>query len=579
MRKETSQEAGPQRGPLRVGLIVDGLSVRRCAHEVAVWGMSNPEVRVTHVIVENVEEPASGPREARERWPGDLFPGRALRDRTLALLSSIEKRRLSRNPVNLEHLDTFDLGQLDLDRIEVHPDVSPDGLNCRYRQADLQAIETARLEVLIRFGSGCLQGAILELTKFGVLSIVHGDTRKNRAGPAGFWEAYRREPATGYAIRRDTEDPDGGRVLSRGSILTRGSYLATQARLCRRAVHHLKRVLVDLARWDRLPVPEERVPYCGPVPAPPTLVDHARYFLSLSLRTLVSRLGRRLSPGRLDWSVSVVRADWREAALWQGETIANPPGRYLADPFVIRHQDEVFCFVEDFDISADLGCISAYRLAPEGYEALGPVLVEPFHLSFPYVFRHDGRLLMIPETHQAREIRLYEASDFPFGWKLKTVLMADVDAADTMVFPAEGRWWMLTNIDPTGHGEHASELYVFHADSLETTGWTSHPLNPVVNDPSHGRNGGILCEDGAVFRVAQRQGFEFYGAGSSIRRITALGPDRYAEELVSEIEPVFHKAALGIHHFHGSEGITVFDSVSRVRAGFEFPARIVPRRS
>jgi hypothetical protein len=37
-------------------------------------------------------------------------------------------------------------------------------------------------------------------------------------------------------------------------------------------------------------------------------------------------------------------------------------------------------------------------------EFLGTALEEPFHLSYPYVFRHQNRAYMIPETSGLREV-------------------------------------------------------------------------------------------------------------------------------------------------------------------------------
>ena len=62
------------------------------------------------------------------------------------------------------------------------------------------------------------------------------------------------------------------------------------------------------------------------------------------------------------------------------------------------------------------------------------VLEEQFHLSYPYIFEHEDRVYMIPETNEANEIRLYQAVDFPLIWELKQVLMQNVSAVDTSIF-------------------------------------------------------------------------------------------------------------------------------------------------
>jgi len=66
-----------------------------------------------------------------------------------------------------------------------------------------------------------------------------------------------------------------------------------------------------------------------------------------------------------------------------------------------------------------------------GARELGTVLKEEFHLSFPFLFEFEGALLMCSESREAREIRIYECVEFPLKWRLKTVAMRNVVAADT----------------------------------------------------------------------------------------------------------------------------------------------------
>ena len=41
------------------------------------------------------------------------------------------------------------------------------------------------------------------------------------------------------------------------------------------------------------------------------------------------------------------------------------------------------------------------------------VLDEPFHMSYPYVFKWQEDFYMIPESQEANSVRLYRALDFP----------------------------------------------------------------------------------------------------------------------------------------------------------------------
>ena len=43
------------------------------------------------------------------------------------------------------------------------------------------------------------------------------------------------------------------------------------------------------------------------------------------------------------------KSPWNQLIMGQAIKIENPPGHFLADPFVVRDGDKDYCFVEDFD--------------------------------------------------------------------------------------------------------------------------------------------------------------------------------------------------------------------------------------
>jgi hypothetical protein len=251
--------------------------------------------------------------------------------------------------------------------------------------------------------------------------------------------------------------------------------------------------------------------------------------------------------------------------MWRAVRIPNPPGRFLADPFVVRRDGRDICFVEDFSEERGRGCISAYELRERHAERLGEAIVEPFHMSFPFLFEHQGDLYLVPETSEAGQIRLYRCSGFPLRWDLVGCLMDDVHAVDTMLVERGGSWWLLTNLSREGHSDHSSELFLFRGESPVGRDWTPCRANPVVVDPTRGRNGGLLHDGADLFRVAQRQGFRRYGAGLSINRVTAMTTSGYQEEQEATIEPEFFPGLLGTHHLHGHATVTVFDYLARPR--------------
>ena len=74
----------------------------------------------------------------------------------------------------------------------------------------------------------------------------------------------------------------------------------------------------------------------------------------------------------------------------------------------------------------------------------GVALREPFHLSYPYMFHHEGVHYMIPETNKDMSVRLYMATDYPADWALAKVLLAGRHYVDSVVFHHLDLWWLFT---------------------------------------------------------------------------------------------------------------------------------------
>lgn len=69
-------------------------------------------------------------------------------------------------------------------------------------------------DLAIRFGFGFLVGPILSEFRYGVLSFHHGDIRKYRGQPMGFWEFVHGEDTAGITVQQLTEDLDAGKIAA-----------------------------------------------------------------------------------------------------------------------------------------------------------------------------------------------------------------------------------------------------------------------------------------------------------------------------------------------------------------------------
>ncbi len=485
---------------------------------------------------------------------------RFLEYRTFRLIRRVEEVLVGRMfPVAVSQR-TKRVDAYDIPRLEVAPVLSGDGVVFQYSKEDLSAISELELDVVVKGGSGVLRGEILTIFEYGVLSCHHGDDRVNRGGPAGFWEACLGVETTGFTIRRLRDDLDGGDVLFKGKIATRALYLKNQSAILYKSAPFFDLLLKRIARCGSLPAEYPSLPYACPPYSIPHMGAQLRYMLRILVR-LGRKACRRIFHRQQRWTIAYQRVpDWERAVLWRSRSIKNPPCRYLADPFVWTQDGREVIFAEDFDFRTGKGDIAAIDITGDDPKYLGVVLSEQFHLSFPYLFEADGSLYMVPESHQAGEIRLYKCEEFPGKWSLHKVLIKDISAVDTMIFPHAGRWWMLTNIDSAGMMDYESELHLYHADRFDSDTWVPHPGNPVVFDASRARNGGMLYgRDGAIYRVFQRQGIGVYGAGMGIARITLLDRNVYAEEVIMTIGPDFARGAQFAHSLSHRDGILVLD--------------------
>ncbi len=234
-----------------------------------------------------------------------------------------------------------------------------------------------------------------------------------------------------------------------------------------------------------------------------------------------------------------------------------PKGVGWADPVAVERGGERYLFIEEIPPSGR-GVISVMRALPGGgWSAPRRVLEEPFHLSYPYVFEHDGQLYMIPETSQAGQVRLYRAQDFPGGWVLDRVLLDGLCAVDATPLEHEGRWWLFVNVRPEG-GSSWDELHLYAAPS-PLGPYEPHPLNPVVSDARRARPAGpVLRAGGRLYRPAQDCS-GCYGRALAVMEIERMDMTGYRESQAARLEPGLIPGSFCLHTLVAQAGLEIVD--------------------
>lgn len=545
---------------LRIGLLIDSELESSYIYDFVKWAKIQDDLDVTHLIIQRINTPNKNDTVIKKLRRFIHYRGlNALISYIIfQFLKYFEYQKLKRNSRYKNHFKLCNLSDLIDHKINITPQVSKSGFVYRFSDTDIEEITKNKFDLIIRVGSGILHGKILNASKFGVLSFHHADNSINRGGPPGFWEVFLRQPTTGFTLQILTEELDGGHVIMKGKIPTRGYFLLNQAALYEISNIYLKQLIKKIALTKRLPEIESKLPYFNPLYKLPDLGIIFKYTFN-TIAFIASRFIFKFFKYDYIWDVGYLEKKWNEISFWKATKFNRPKGHFLADPFVVSENGKKYCFVEDFVFNEKKGQIAVYDLTGKKPFRMGVVIKEPFHLSFPNIFKYEDEYYICPESSANKDIRLYKSIEFPLKWELTGIAMSNISAVDTIIFKRDYNWWLFTNIDSNNSGDHHSELFIYFASSPITNSWKPHTMNPIYIDASCARNGGIIEEDGKIYRVCQKHGFGHYGRNISINEIVELTENSFKENQIYDIHPNFFPKISGIHHMHGKDGLTVFD--------------------
>ncbi|MEA3014111.1 MAG: hypothetical protein QOD42_2656 [Sphingomonadales bacterium] len=266
----------------------------------------------------------------------------------------------------------------------------------------------------------------------------------------------------------------------------------------------------------------------------------ARYSRASALKAAARRFaGRLLAPfrgkglRRGHWNIAL-RLEAGAPDLSQFEfdawrPLPADPAVFYADPFVFEEADRSWLFAEACPYATGKGVIVCAPLTAGGEAgAFRTVIEQPWHLSYPFVFRAGGDIWLVPESAAKGGIELHRAAAFPDRWVLERRLFEDLRLVDATFFEHDGRLWLLAGRIGDNGGSSWDELYAWHAPGLDGS-WQPHRLNPIKSDCRGARPGGRpLRREGRLFRPAQICE-RAYGEALVWFEIVTLTPDAFAE--------------------------------------------------
>jgi hypothetical protein len=278
--------------------------------------------------------------------------------------------------------------------------------------------------------------------------------------------------------------------------------------------------------------------------------------LALSGVFIVSRMNIDIpylcysGPAEGIWSIGIYDLDASNESIKLNPRPGNPvltafnikdmPARFVADPFLIQDQGRFYLFFEILGV--DRGVIGLATSADGRqwrYERI--VLEEPFHLSYPDVFKWKEDYYLIPESIADNSVRLYKAADFPNGWQFVKKIIDRRALVDSTVLTHQGLLWLFSS------SRDSQNLYLFYADRPEGP-WREHPGSPIVR--GNGRDarpaGNILDTGERLIRFSQdsREYGEKYGKAVRGFEIITLTREEYRERPLT-LNPLLKETGAG----------------------------------
>ena len=409
----------------------------------------------------------------------------------------------------------------------------------------LDWVRARRIQVIVKFGLGLMRVPDQDKLGIPVLSFHHGDPRRYRGRPAGFYEILAGEAFLGQIVQAIGAKLDAGVVYAfTESRVVPHSYRKTLVESYQLSPYLLKTALNNVARNQPLDFEcngrNYRLPSNGTV---------LRFIAGRTAATI-----KRMFYGAAvekNWQVATCPVDSSEEPM---SAIAEVEGRdwyvlriadgytFYADPF-FASDDEIF--LEAFSRRRSKGEIM--RVRGDSHER-----VDGFagHVSYPAIVRDGDRDLMVPETASWSPLAAYDIQGRGAS-KAFEFAIEETGVGDPTFFRREGRWYLFGNVK----GDGTSVLHLWHADDLRGK-FTRHPASPIRVSARGSRMAGeIAAWNGETYRLGQdwRRG---YGDGILAFRILKLSPTEYEEDCAGEAR--FNRAN-GPHTLNRRGNMLLFD--------------------
>ena len=255
------------------------------------------------------------------------------------------------------------------------------------------------------------------------------------------------------------------------------------------------------------------------------------------------------------WAIGFVRGGMdaiMQADQIECDWLRMPLDRWFADPFILDVTDrEIRLLVEDYGYDSKKGVISLLHIDRKSMDIISrKVLLDmPTHLSFPAIWRKDGRVYVYPESAKSGKLNMYEYHPETETLSFVQTICDDV-VWDSYITEAFGELQMFTAAQNDNH----LDIYKWNEKKKRFV-----PNFDIVSTKRDSRMGGAVFEyEGARYYPAQNCEI-VYGGSINIKKIN-YSNGKFELSIIKSLTSPHPHYQLGLHTLNEYKGVVVIDA-------------------
>ena len=242
------------------------------------------------------------------------------------------------------------------------------------------------------------------------------------------------------------------------------------------------------------------------------------------------------------------------------KTIKCKRNQWAADPFLFSENGtDIYMFVELTNTKKSKAVIGVKKIYPTEEKDFKCAIELNGHVSYPCIFKENGKIYMIPETGFRKTLELFECVEFPLKWKNIAVLKDGIVLGDCTPFSLNDKKYifLFELLDNTKE----KNLYIAKLD-LKKRQLQDEKLVEHYKD-SDGRPGGHVINDGIKMLRVVQPSTNFYGEKIELREFTLVN-GKYNEKTVKTVtlDDLYiedNQKYLGLHTYNSYNNVEVID--------------------